>query len=212
MTPANVRRVLLLLFVALVGLAVYAANHSENSTTSRKVTRIEAASPCLTYGPKSELCKESFEKAVLTITHPEACAILRKAGLEVVECAHARLRQERNRREERNLHARTALEAEGTDEPSHMNAPSVPHQQPKPGKPGGRHKGGHHGGGHHPPSSPEPSQSPPSVPSSPPASESSQPSEPGHSGETPAAEHAEGVKACVDVVVSACAEVPKLLP
>lgn len=205
MTPANIRRILLLLFIALLGLGVYATNHSENSTTSKKVTRIEAASPCLTY-PKSELCKESFEKAVLTITHPEACAILRKAGLRVVECAHARLRQERTRHNER-VRSKGVVDSNG-------HAPSS--------QPGPQHGGsGHHGtsgGTKQPSKSPKPKhhvKAPPTPaatqPSPPPAEVAPPPSpQPGNSGETPAAEHSQGVNACVDIVVSACvkAELP----
>ncbi len=164
MTPANVRRVLLLLFIALVGLGVYVANHSENSTTSRKVTRIEAASPCLTYGPKSELCKESFEKAVLTITHPEACAILRKAGLEVVECAHARLRQEHTRHSERT-HSKEVQSLENGSAGSSAPVRGGSGAGPVPGLTGGSGGVSPHPGGHAPPQSPhQPSSTQPSEP------------------------------------------------
>lgn len=158
MTPANVRRVLLLLFIALVGLGVYVANHSENTTTSRKVTRIEAASPCLTYGPKSDLCKESFEKAVLTITHPEACAILRKAGLEVVQCAHARLRQEHIRHQERSR-SKGVVDSNGhapSSQPSPHHGGSGQGDSTKPSAP-------HHGGskgGKAPAAAPQPAPAP----------------------------------------------------
>jgi hypothetical protein len=228
MTPANVRRILLLLFIALVGLAVYAANHSENTTTSRKVTKIEAASPCLTYGPKSDLCKESFEKAVLTITHAEACAILRKAGLEVVECAHARLRQERTRHNERT---RSKEVQEGSErgakstEPGTSKGPSV--RSHEPGNEGhvdgpqalgqSPHTGSkpppHHHGHRPPTSEASPAPSSPPAPSASAAPQGAEPA-PGNSDETPAAEHRQGATACVEVVVSACLEAgaPHLLP
>jgi hypothetical protein len=204
MTPANVRRVLLLLFIALVGLGVYVANHSENTTTSRKVTRIEAASPCLTYGPKSDLCKESFEKAVLTITHPEACAILRKAGLEVVECADARLRQERIRHHER-VRSKGAVDSNG-------HAPS---SQSDPQDGGSKHIAPD-GAKQLPKALPAPVVTQPST--LPTGAAPNPELEPGNSGEASAGEaHADnGVKACVDLVVSACVksevEAPLHLP
>jgi len=209
MTPANVRRILLLLFIALVGLGVYVANHSENTTTSRKVTRIEAASPCLTYGPKSDLCKESFEKAVLTITHPEACAILRKAGLEVVECAGARLRQERTRHQER-ARSKGVVDSNG-HAPSSQLSPQhggSGHQgQSGTTKPPVSGKDGSKGAKKHATAG-EPQSEPPPEPSleasagSPTAQEDA-----GNSGETPAAQNSVGVKACIEVAVSACADV-----
>ena len=189
--------VALLAALAFAGWAVVV-----NNQQAAQITKIE--SPCLRYGAKSAQCKESFEQAVLTITHAEACAILRKAGLEITQCAHARLRQERTRHDER-------VEANApsvTDQSSGGDASQpADHagQQPKPGKPGGRHKGGHQGAKSPPPTTREPSPSPQPEPSSPPASESAVPSpRPGNSDETPAAEHSQGVTACVDLVVSAC--------
>jgi hypothetical protein len=222
MTPANVRRVLLLLFIALVGLGVYVANHSENTTTSRKVTRIEAASPCLTYGPKSDLCKESFEKAVLTITHPEACAVERKAGtLRAIRelaaelgvtftepCAGARLAQERTRRQER-LRSKGVVDSHGhapSSQPGPQHGGSG-HQGQSGTKPPASGKGGSKGGKKHAtPSEPQPEPAPApsteSSTSSPPPEEDA-----GNSGETPAAQNSASVKACIEVAVSACADV-----
>jgi hypothetical protein len=85
------------LTVVFVVLLIRAENKSDEAID--RVTRVE--SPCLKYGAKSDQCKEAFEQAVLTITHAQACAILRKAGLEIQPCAHARLRQEVGRRKER---------------------------------------------------------------------------------------------------------------
>jgi len=181
MTPANVRRILLLLFIALVGLGVYVANHSENTTTSRKVTRIEAASPCLTYGPKSDLCKESFEKAVLTITHPEACAILRKAGLEVVECAGARLRQEQTRHQER-VRSKGVVDSNGhapSSQPGPQHGGPGHEGQSKPSAPG---KGGKKAAETEPPpasSTPAPVVETPSGESRPPANSAASEAPPG---------------------------------
>lgn len=83
--------------VAALGFAAWSLAIGFSNST--KITKIE--SPCLKYGAKSHQCKEAFEQAVLTITHAQACAILRKAGLEIPQCAHARLRQESGRRRER---------------------------------------------------------------------------------------------------------------
>jgi hypothetical protein len=79
--------------LAAGGLAIWSLAIGFSNKT--QITKIE--SPCLKYGAKSEQCKEAFEQAVLTITHAEACAILRKAGLQIEPCAHARLRQEHRR-------------------------------------------------------------------------------------------------------------------
>jgi hypothetical protein len=108
------------IFVYVVGIVVvggivasFFATKSEVNDVGSRVTKVE--SPCLRYGPKSPECKAAFEAAVATITHPEACAIERKAGtlrairelaagLEVTfkePCAGARLAQERQRGSER---------------------------------------------------------------------------------------------------------------
>jgi|SRR5690349_19009970 len=82
-------------------------------------------------------------------------------------------------------------------------------QQPKPGKePGGKqHVGGGHPKGKTPkvPPAPTPQPSPAPEATSPPVS-TPPAEEPGESGETPAAEKGNGVKACVDLVVSACVD------
>lgn len=129
----------------------------QNNRQAHQITRIE--SPCLRYGSKSKLCRESFEKAVLTITHAQACAILRKAGLRISSCAGARLQQEVRRHGER---AETRRESSSSD-PGDT------------GEGGGAHQPSRNG--HQPPSpGPKPGPSAPS-PASPPA--------PGNSGEAP---------------------------
>lgn len=128
------------LIVALIVLCVVAipvtfwVNHQDVGSVNKRVTRIE--SPCLRFGPKSRPCRRSFEQAVLTVTHAEACAILRKAGLEIRNCAGARLAQEKGRNEER-----TATEAEGGEaqQPSHHH--TAP-QQPGPPSGGSHEQGG----------------------------------------------------------------------
>lgn len=97
--------------------------------------------------------------------------------------------------------------------------PASAGQQPVPGKPdhGSKPSGHHHSPPHHGPHSPPPSTPPPSPAASQPSTPQPgppPPAAPGNSGETPAAEHGEGVKACVNLVVGACAEAsaPKLLP
>jgi hypothetical protein len=109
------------MFVYVVGIVVvggivasFFLTRSEVNDVGSRVTKVE--SPCLRYGPKSHQCKEAFEAAVATITHPEACAIERKAGTlrairELAQglgmsfkepCAGARLAQETKRGNERS--------------------------------------------------------------------------------------------------------------
>lgn len=141
---------------AACGLGLYAI--VVNVQQGADITKIE--SPCLRYGAKSQQCKEAFEQAVLTITHPQACAILRKAGLEIRPCAHARLRQEHRRGKER---AATASRESGGG--GALQTGSAGHQQHGP------HGGGHHNGAVHSPGAQQPSgpspESSPSAPSSP---------------------------------------------
>lgn len=165
----------ILIVVCLVAIPVtFWVNHHEVGSVNHRVTKVE--SPCLRYGARSEQCKAAFEQAVLTITHAEACAILRKAGLEIQNCAGARLEQERGRDEEREANGEQRGEVSTPSSPkqpepdeSGSGAPSVPdnpgaHQPPAPHEPGG--------GG-----SPAP-ETPTSAPSEPvpmPPTESSQP-------------------------------------
>jgi hypothetical protein len=113
------------IFVYVVGIVVvigivasFFVTKSEVHDVGSRVTKVE--SPCLRYGPKSPQCKAAFEAAVATITHPEACAVERKAGTlrairELAQglgvnfkepCAGARLAQERQRGSERNATSR----------------------------------------------------------------------------------------------------------
>jgi hypothetical protein len=106
------------ILLAAIGISFYLSN-SENNAVERRVAKVE--SPCLKYSEEKtkknkRLCEESFEKAVATITHPQACAIERKAGtLRAIRelatelgvtfeepCAGARLRQEETRADERD--------------------------------------------------------------------------------------------------------------
>jgi hypothetical protein len=118
-----------LMTLVFAGL-LYRAEHRTDQTNER-ITK--ATSPCLLYGPHSELCQRSFEKAVLTITHPESCAIERKAGtlrairelaagLDVTftePCAGARLAQERQRGNERAATSRAhSAEPDGGHSPT----------------------------------------------------------------------------------------------
>jgi hypothetical protein len=161
---------LVLIVVCLIAIPVtFWVNHSDVGHVNSRVTKVE--SPCVRYGAKSHQCRVAFEQAVLTITHAEACAILRKAGLTIQSCAGARLAQETQRGNERAA----------TDRHS---------------------KGVVTSNGHAPSSLPGPPPSGPSgTPGTAPPAPEPEPS-PGNSGGTPGAEH--GVKACVDLVVSAC--------
>jgi len=94
-----------------IGIGIWSV--AVNVQQDKQITRIE--SPCLRYGSKSPQCKRAFEAAVATITHPQACAIERKAGtLQAIRelafdlditfeepCAGARIAQERKRSNER---------------------------------------------------------------------------------------------------------------
>lgn len=82
----------------------------------------------------------------------------------------------------------------GARNPSHAG------QQPGPGEQPGHHQGGSNHGGHKKPP-PEPTPAPSPAPAPTPAPVPS----PGNSGDTPGAD--KGVKACVEVALSACAEV-----
>lgn len=111
-----------LMLLCLIAIPVtFAINHSEVGGVRNHVTNIE--SPCLRYGATSRQCREAFEQAVLTINHAEACAILRKAGLEIANCQGAHLRQERRRRK----HRKGVVPQQ----------PSKAHQQPSPPATGG---------------------------------------------------------------------------
>jgi hypothetical protein len=127
----NVSRLkLVLIVVCLIAIPVsFVLNQKDVSSVNERVTKVE--SPCLRYGPKSRLCKEAFEQAVLTITHAQACSILRKAGLEILNCRGARLKQERGR----------DVEREATEERRDAQTPS---QGQKPGPPSGGPKDGSH--------------------------------------------------------------------
>jgi hypothetical protein len=108
-----VRQAVPYMLVVAVAVGIVVRAESQTNAVDSRVTKVE--SPCLRYGPKSDECKKAFEAAVATITHPQACAIERKAGtlrairelaagLEVTfrePCAGARLAQERQRGSER---------------------------------------------------------------------------------------------------------------
>lgn len=66
-----------------VGGAAYVQSiKNEASDTHNKVVKIAASSPCLE-APHGAKCKFSFNAAVHTIDHAEACYIVRKAGIPV---------------------------------------------------------------------------------------------------------------------------------
>jgi hypothetical protein len=158
-------------YLLVVGLSVafYIVGRVETSSQVRdvngRVSRVE--SPCLKYGPKSRLCQMSFESALATLTHPEACAVERKAGtlkalrelgreLQVnfkEPCRGARLAQERVRSSER--HKATAATGNGstavvptaaTNGGGPTSSPHTGPSQPAPGNGGG---GEHGSGGSH---------------------------------------------------------------
>jgi len=190
---------LALIVVCLIAIPVsFIINRHDVGSVGSRVTKIET--PCQRYGDHSEQCTAYFEHALLSINHPEACALERKAGtLKAIRalalslrergvdvsftepCAGARLAQERTRANER---ARTQA-LEGVV-PSTGNSP---HSQPSPqhgGSPGGSEPGkggsapsppppipGSGGEQRHPASAPTPPASPEPVatPPSPPSRE-----------------------------------------
>lgn len=119
-----------------IGFAIYV-----NFSQGRQISKIE--SPCLKYGPDSKQCEEAFSAAVSTITHPQACAIERKAGtlqairelaadigVEFTEpCAGARIAQERERSK-----ARSRIDQQGrfAGGGGAQQTGSTGHQQPGP--------------------------------------------------------------------------------
>jgi len=105
---------LILIVVCLVAIgASYVQDRIEDNDVADRITKVE--SPCLKFGAKSDQCKEAFEQAVLTITHAQACAILRKAGLEIQQCRGARLFQEQERRRQRSIPKYGTPATEDTD-------------------------------------------------------------------------------------------------
>lgn len=126
----NISRLkLVLIVVCLIAIPVtFWVNHSDVGRVNGRVSKVE--SPCLKYGPHSRLCRESFEKAVLTITHPEACAILRKAGLTIQSCAGARLAQETKRGNERAATKRSTGGGDATSSPPGHSQPGPPSSGP----------------------------------------------------------------------------------
>jgi hypothetical protein len=127
MTRAQLRRGIPYVAVVALSIGLYALESHESgnqiSDVNNRVAKVET--PCLKASEEptrknKELCQESFEKALATLTHPEACAVERKSGtlrairalaLAIRElgidvsfeepCAGARLAQERQRGSER---------------------------------------------------------------------------------------------------------------
>jgi hypothetical protein len=143
------RAKLVLIVVCLIAIPVtFWVNHSDVGSVDKRVTKVE--SPCLRYGSKSPQCKAAFEAAVATITHPQACAIERKAGTlrairELAQklgvdfkepCAGARLAQERQRGTERDAASRLSNgnNGGGALEPSGWSAPESEGDSTAPGQ------------------------------------------------------------------------------
>jgi hypothetical protein len=188
MSRRTLRRIVPFVVLTVVFAALlYRAEHKAETGISRVDRHItEVTSPCLRYGPSSRQCKRSFEAAVATIDHAEACAVLRKAGLRVESCRGARLAQEQRQ----HVQEATSSQAENEPPPDGGDANSAPtgSSQPAPGNggrgeqgPGGSHIGGVPGeGGSHGAPAPDnggsggPSVPPAATPSAPPSASSSQ--------------------------------------
>jgi hypothetical protein len=185
----------------LFGIAVVAAlgfagwSLAIGFSNSTQITKIE--SPCVKYGSDSPQCEEAFSAAVATITHPQACAVERKAGtlrairelagelgVDFTEpCAGARIEQERVRGNERAASRGRAASGGGAQTGSTGTLQPGPREGGSSEDVGtGKQRGGSDGtsgGGGHDRPAPAPSPSPETVPSP-----SPQPS-PGRSGDAP---------------------------
>jgi hypothetical protein len=168
------RAKLILIIVCLIAIPVtFWINHHDVGSVSKRITKVE--SPCQRYGPHSDVCKEAFEKAVATITHPEACAVERKAGtLRAIRelaaklgvsftepCAGARLAQERQRGNEREAtsRARTARNDRGPGGPPSTSTSGTTGVSGDSGPP--------QSGSHHAPAPQHPGSQAPPAPSNP---------------------------------------------
>ena len=194
------------LTAVFAGLLYRAEHHTD--IVNQRVNKVE--SPCLRYGPKSDACQESFERAVATITHVEACAVERKAGtLKAIRalasalraegvdvsftepCAGARLAQELQRHNQRA--GANGQVAQGHNSGGGGGAAPVPSGSQA--SPAPQHHGtiggvkAPNGGSKETPAPPNPGSEAPSVPSSPganggqsPATPASTPASAGESG------------------------------
>lgn len=91
MSSENLRRLILaFVVVVMVGgiVAVNLLDRSENQDTRKHVTKIEAASPCLTYGPKSAICRKAFSRAIKTVTPAEVCVLFKLVDEVPLDCRH----------------------------------------------------------------------------------------------------------------------------
>lgn len=153
--------VFMAILLVAIGISFYVQHH-ETSEVTKRVAKIE--SPCLKYTEDKTrhnklLCEESFEEAVATITHPDACVIERKAGTlrairelaselkvgftEPCSGAHIRkeLAREKKSRKDRAHEGAHTVNPSGSTE--HSN-PSPAATQPAPPT-GGSHPTHHHG-------------------------------------------------------------------
>ena len=185
-----------LIAVAALGGAIVA--NVVNFEQDTKITNVERTA--CAKAPNSEECQRVKRRSDRARSVADSCIAFRKVGYPCPRPG-----------------SRVSLPvASGGD----ALQPASAGQQPSPATaPATEHVGGghHHHSQQHAPQSPpasSPSPAPSPSPPSTPQPESPPPAAPGNSGETPAAEHSEGVKACVNLVVSACAEAgaPKLLP
>lgn len=156
------RAKLVLIVLCVIAIPVtFWVNHHDVGSVSHRISRVE--SPCLKYGPRSLQCQRAFEAAVATITHPEACAVERKAGTlkalrELAQsldvdfkepCKGARLAQERQRGEERTATKRQMKNGPAAP-PAAPEAGDATTSAPTGSSQPGRHEGGsgHTGGTH----------------------------------------------------------------
>lgn len=196
----------LVLAAALIGGAAEVLNLRNEVTVQRtQVTRLQTGDPCVQLAQANGSNRERVERLTRRcivfldgigplVSTKLACAIVEKGGYR---CKALPLNSKPTPSSPQSGSSKGVVDSNG-------HAPS---SQPGPPSHGGHHggsKGAHHA--HHTPAS-QPSPAPAPVapaPELPPA--------PGNSGTTPGGEH--GVKACVEVVVSACvkAETPEPPP
>lgn len=118
----NIRRLIALAALGMLGaLTVYGVNHSETGEVSRRVTRIEAKSPCLAY-PHSKLCRRSFSAAIRTVTPAQVCTLFALVNVTPAECQKIQ-----HRREAREVEALPTIPeaepAEASPAPEHAPHP-----------------------------------------------------------------------------------------
>jgi len=192
--------VIIILCVLLIGGVIYSIVVNVQQDT--KITQVQH-SACEVDAAGRE-CQQTRRESSRAANLATTCIVFWKAGYPCPKPGSEAARK--------GVVADSGNSPSGQPSPGKQPGGSEEEKPPKGG--GGGHAAPRHPGSHRPPApqhpggevapAPAPPSSPAPAPTFPPAKANPAP--------PPAAEHSEGTKACVDVVVSACAEVPKLLP